>query len=407
MDRGMASRDFHRVSTDVRAWLGGVVGSGDGYAAWTRRNALRRWGLVALVLLAFVAIAIGGYAIGASQAGTSIRPDRRERMRVSSAGPRSAPARVREGVPVRPPAGVRTRVPRRLQGGLPRRVRSRRSRGTRSRTGERTVNLRNASNAIEPRRRRFWRLSPDPRLRIGILVSLLAVVVGVTAYVIARYEGVDPSQDQNLQHQAYRASFEVAHADAAAQARQAGRRAGERAGEKAGQHAGANAGERRGAAAVKSERWRRSPREQAIEAAQARAATRRGSRQHQPTQPTAPTPTVTAPPAEPAPAPAPAPAGHRHPRRKRPASTRPATPAERHRSPGLVPVGEREAHALRLDAEPIGEMGAKLYLASPLKPVAGEAAGELARERAVGAAAAIGVNRLDHPLGEAHVAGAQ
>jgi hypothetical protein len=65
----MASRDFHRVSTDVRAWLGGVVGSGDGYAAWTRRNALRRWGLVALVLLGFVAIAIGGYAIGASQVG--------------------------------------------------------------------------------------------------------------------------------------------------------------------------------------------------------------------------------------------------------------------------------------------------------------------------------------------------
>ena len=69
MDWGMASRDFHRVSTDVRAWLGGVVGTGDGYAAWTRRNALRRWGLVALVLLAFVAIAIGGYAIGASQVG--------------------------------------------------------------------------------------------------------------------------------------------------------------------------------------------------------------------------------------------------------------------------------------------------------------------------------------------------
>ena len=259
------------------------------------------------------------------------------------------------------------------------------------------MNLRNASNAIEPRRRRFWRLSPDPRLRIGILVSLLAVVVGVTAYVIARYEGVDPSQDQNLQHQAYRASFEVARADAAAQARQAGRRAGERAGEKAGQHAGANAGERRGAAAVKSE-LAAIAEQQAIEAAQARAATRRGSRQHQPTQPTAPTPTVTAPPAEPAPAPAPAPAPRRHPRRKRPASTRPATPAERHRLAGLVPVGEREAHALRLDAEPIGEMGAKLYLPSPLKPVAGEAAGELARERAVGAAAAIGVNRLDTRL---------
>ena len=170
------------------------------------------------------------------------------------------------------------------------------------------MNLRNASNVIEPMRRRFWRLSPDPRLRIGILVSLLAVVVGVTAYVIARYEGVDPSQDQNLQHQAYRASFEVARADAAAQARQAGRRAGDRAGEKAGQHAGANAGQRRGEAAVKSE-LAAIAEQQAIEAAQARAAARRGggSRQPQVTEPTAPAPTVTAPPAEPAPAPAPAP----------------------------------------------------------------------------------------------------
>ena len=136
------------------------------------------------------------------------------------------------------------------------------------------MNLPNASDVIEPMRRRFWRLSPDPRLRIGILVSLLAVVVGVTAYVIARYEGVDPSQDQNLQHQAYRASFEAARADAAAQARRAGRRAGDRAGEKAGQHAGANAGQRRGAAAVKSE-LAAIAEQQAIEAAQARAAARR------------------------------------------------------------------------------------------------------------------------------------
>ena len=114
MDRGMASRDFHRVSTDVRAWLGGVVGSGDGYAVWTRRNALRRWGLVALVLLAFVAIAIGGYAIGASQAGDVDRPDRRERMRVSSAGPRSAPARVtgrRSGPPASRRSDPRTATP--------------------------------------------------------------------------------------------------------------------------------------------------------------------------------------------------------------------------------------------------------------------------------------------------------
>ena len=169
------------------------------------------------------------------------------------------------------------------------------------------MNLRNASNVIEPRRRRFWRLSPDPRLRIGILVSLLAVVVGVTAYVIARYEGVDPSQDQTLQHQAYQASFDLARADAAAQARKAGQRAGGRAGERAGKHAGARAGQRRGAAAV-ARAEAAIARQQAIEAAQARAAARGGSRQPQATQPTAPTPTVTAPPAEPAPAPAPAPA---------------------------------------------------------------------------------------------------
>ncbi len=46
-------------------------------------------------------------------------------------------------------------------------------------------------------------------------------------------------------------------------------------------------------------------------------------------------------------------------------------------------------------------MGAKLHLASPRQPVAGEVAGELARERAVGAAAAIDPDRPDHPLGEA------
>jgi hypothetical protein len=55
------------MSTGLRAWLGRAVGAGESYAAWTRRDALRRWGIVALVVLLFVAIAVGGYAIGASQ----------------------------------------------------------------------------------------------------------------------------------------------------------------------------------------------------------------------------------------------------------------------------------------------------------------------------------------------------
>ena len=149
--------------------------------------------------------------------------------------------------------------------------------------------------------------------------------------MIARYEGVDPSQDQNLQHQAYRASFEVARADAAAEARQAGRRAGDRAGEKG---RPARRSQRRPATRRRppsKASWAAIAEQQAIEAAQARAAARRGSaatpgdatdRAHADGDGAAGLRGVGAG--------ACTRAGGRHPRpRPRHASTRPATPAER------------------------------------------------------------------------------
>jgi hypothetical protein len=65
--REMASRDFHRVLKDVQAWLGSIVGSGDGYASTVRRRVLRQWALALAAVVGFVAIGVGGYAIGASQ----------------------------------------------------------------------------------------------------------------------------------------------------------------------------------------------------------------------------------------------------------------------------------------------------------------------------------------------------
>ena len=65
----MASRDFHRVLKDVRAWLGSTVGSGDGYRSAGRRHVLRQWALASAAIVGFVAIGVGGYAIGASQVG--------------------------------------------------------------------------------------------------------------------------------------------------------------------------------------------------------------------------------------------------------------------------------------------------------------------------------------------------
>lgn len=65
----MASRDFHQVPKDVRAWLGGLVGSGDSYPAFVRRQKLRQFASVATVIAGLIAIGLGGYAIGASQVG--------------------------------------------------------------------------------------------------------------------------------------------------------------------------------------------------------------------------------------------------------------------------------------------------------------------------------------------------
>lgn len=54
------------MAKDARAWLGGVVGAGDGYAALVRREKLRKWALAVAVLAAFVVSGVAGYAIGSS-----------------------------------------------------------------------------------------------------------------------------------------------------------------------------------------------------------------------------------------------------------------------------------------------------------------------------------------------------
>jgi hypothetical protein len=66
MDRKMASGGFHRALRGARAWLGGVVGAGDGYAALVRRQKLKQLAIGAAVFAGFVLSGVAGYAIGSS-----------------------------------------------------------------------------------------------------------------------------------------------------------------------------------------------------------------------------------------------------------------------------------------------------------------------------------------------------
>lgn len=168
------------------------------------------------------------------------------------------------------------------------------------------MNFPAASDVIGPARRRLrWRL--DNRIGFAILACSLAALIGVAAYMVARFDGTDASQVHAIERQAFQTSYDQARADAAALAERAGSRAGERAGQLAAQRAGARLGERRGAAAVER-------RQEAIAARQAAAEAAARGRSDQPDEvvPTTPEPVTTAPaPApvsEPAPAPAPAPA---------------------------------------------------------------------------------------------------
>ena len=63
------------------------------------------------------------------------------------------------------------------------------------------MNFPAASDVIGPVRRRFrWRL--DNRVGLAILACSLAVVVGVAAYLLARFDGVDASRSQTIERQA-------------------------------------------------------------------------------------------------------------------------------------------------------------------------------------------------------------
>lgn len=160
-----------------------------------------------------------------------------------------------------------------------------------------------ASDATGPIRRRLpWRL--DRRTGLAVLACCLAAVIGVAAYLLARFDGVDASQAHSIERQAFRTSFDQARADAARQAALAGRHAGERAGARAGERAGARLGERRGAAAVERRQQLIAERQAAAAAA---AAARRRSGRPQETLPTTPEPAATPPLTEPTPTPAPEP----------------------------------------------------------------------------------------------------
>jgi hypothetical protein len=65
----MGSFDVHKLLESLRGWFGGLIGTGDGYAAFTRRRVLRLWGIAAAVIVGFVVCGVAGYAIGDAQVG--------------------------------------------------------------------------------------------------------------------------------------------------------------------------------------------------------------------------------------------------------------------------------------------------------------------------------------------------
>jgi hypothetical protein len=65
----MGVDDFQKDRTSLRAWIGRLLGEGEGYKAYLRRRRLRRAGIAAAVLALFAAFAVGGYAIGSSKVG--------------------------------------------------------------------------------------------------------------------------------------------------------------------------------------------------------------------------------------------------------------------------------------------------------------------------------------------------
>ena len=171
----MASFDVHKVLEDLRARFAGVVGLGDGYAAFTRRRALRRWGIATAVIVGFVVAGVAGYALGVGAGGRRRQRSAGRDGRGSATGHgRRHPRGLCEHVQARSRAGLRQGLRRCLRHGLPRRVREGGPRGAPARAVERAVNLSTASDAIREAGQRWrWRWQPDRRIGLRDLRLLL------------------------------------------------------------------------------------------------------------------------------------------------------------------------------------------------------------------------------------------
>ena len=132
-----------------------------------------------------------------------------------------------------------------------------------------------ASDAIRQAGQRWrWRWQPDRRVGFAIFACFFALGIGITTYLIAKFDGIAEPQSDAIEQQAFETSFDQARAAAAARAREDGAREGQLAGQHAGERAGARIGERRGSAAAERAQAKIA-KQQATEAALAAAAARR------------------------------------------------------------------------------------------------------------------------------------
>ena len=189
----MLGGNFRRVCQGVGVRLGDTVGLGRGaehrQTPWIRRRHVRRRALAVGAIVAFAAIAAGGYAIGASQgveSGAAVEVGRTAgELRGAAVGAREGyasafkPARER-AYEAAYRESYRTAYRQAFdEAGLavPNHV-----------PGERTMNSHAPRTAVNfVRRYRTWR--PDRRLAVALLACFVAAEMGVSGYVIGTSSG--------------------------------------------------------------------------------------------------------------------------------------------------------------------------------------------------------------------------
>ncbi len=93
------------------------------------------------------------------------------------------------------------------------------------------MNLSTASDAIRQAGQRWrwrsrWRWRLDRRVAFAIFACFFALGIGITTYLIAKFDGVGTPQSVAIERQAFQTSFDQARSDAAAHAREDGAREG-------------------------------------------------------------------------------------------------------------------------------------------------------------------------------------